>query len=234
MVWKCNIYKNLAPIRLRRALEKCLSLPRHADILLRFANSPRLRPIFKKKLLVHGVKPQVTAVSWPPTLDAWQSVHNQITTARPASDVVKKIPKMPLTPITHCECTLIAHFHNNFTTEQAPFSYIGLTKLSCKACYAFISAYNKLSERPKFHTKGCHDKWYPGWCMPLFSDIETNERMESDVANEIIDMYRSFAAKQKGLSTSDSTDASTGSSFGKEKLSSRPVNKRVQIFPRTP
>jgi hypothetical protein len=124
--------------------------------------------------------------------------------------VIKNVPKMPKRQITHCECALIAYFHNTSFDGQVPFSYIGVSKLSCKACYIFILAYNKLGDLPKYYTRGSQDKWYPGWHMPTFLDAGTNDRMRSDVAEGMICTYCDFTEKQKGLSASDSTDTSMG------------------------
>jgi nucleic acid/nucleotide deaminase of polymorphic system toxin len=69
------------------------------------------------------------------------------------------------------------------------FSYIGVSKLSCKPCYHWISAYNEERNCPKYHTKGCCDKWYPGWKRPLLNGIQQqfDETFSKMVAQDFCD-----------------------------------------------
>ena len=67
----------------------------------------------------------------------------------------------------HCECALITHYQNSLNSRSlvAPLEYIGVSKLSCKACVLFFEASKKVSSS-RFSTRGSHQKWYFPWAMP--------------------------------------------------------------------
>jgi hypothetical protein len=77
----------------------------------------------------------------------------------------------------HCEYVLISFLHRQRTTTLA-VSYIGVSKLSCKPCHLWISAYNKHAGAGHYYTKGTHDKWYAGWKRPSLDDDTAQERVD--------------------------------------------------------
>lgn len=79
----------------------------------------------------------------------------------------------------HCECCLIDHFTQEPPgTNPTMVPYIGVSKLSCAACYAWTRASNEVNIA-QYHTRGCHHRWYPSWAMPLQpakSDLDKTKR----------------------------------------------------------
>ena len=83
---------------------------------------------------------------------------------------VPGLKKKPLTSIlVHCECRLICHYIQEIREgKERPYSYVGVSKLSCRACYLFISSVNQVMDC-NWLTKGCHHKFYYPWKFPNLS-----------------------------------------------------------------
>lgn len=77
--------------------------------------------------------------------------------------------------VENCECLLVNYLlrHNS----SPPLSYIGVSKLSCKACFLWLQAVVEVTDL-KFNTRGCHDKWYPGWLTPALSHSRFKDRID--------------------------------------------------------
>ena len=72
----------------------------------------------------------------------------------------------------HCEGLLLRYHLLN--PEIPPFNYFTVSKLCCYPCYALFHAHNE-SVGPgehKYFTKGCNNKIYPFWPLPLFGDLK--------------------------------------------------------------
>ena len=76
--------------------------------------------------------------------------------------------------VEHCECLLVTYLlcHDS----PIPISYIGVSKLSCKACFLWLQAVGEVTDL-KFNTRGCHNKWYPGWSTPALSHSRFKDRI---------------------------------------------------------
>lgn len=76
--------------------------------------------------------------------------------------------------IEDCEYLLVTYLlrHNS----PIPVSYIGVSKLSCKACFLWLQAVGEVTGLT-FHTKGCHDNWYPRWSTPALSHSRFKDRI---------------------------------------------------------
>lgn len=104
----------------------------------------------------------------------------------------------PADGVVHCECSLVAYLegirktirdeHGEKTKEQMrqnepePFNYLGVSKLSCGACHAWLMAFNSTTENDLiYHTAGTHSMWYPLWAMPpsLLTDELGNKMAET-------------------------------------------------------
>ena len=86
----------------------------------------------------------------------------------------------------HCECALIRRLMTEDGSNWdnvSPFSYIGVSKLSCSACYLWIEAFNGQSGR-KFYTRGSHGKWYWPWVMP-----ESGEDLKQRLVKKVSKLY---------------------------------------------
>lgn len=106
--------------------------------------------------------------------------------------------------VVHCECTLIAHFET-IHSGPPPFSYIGVSKLSCRGCHAWIQAFNAAGGR-QYHTQGTHGKWDFPWAMPAMGAATMSQ---SHVASVLREKYLKFwMSEGKLYSARDSSDAS--------------------------
>ena len=84
--------------------------------------------------------------------------------------------KCGLAAIIHCECAMVAYLHK-YAAFQA-FSYIGVSKLSYKACHYWMEAFNSAMST-KFRTRGSHDKWYGGWASPGLGESANQRKVDA-------------------------------------------------------
>lgn len=70
----------------------------------------------------------------------------------------------------HCECALVVHLQD---AKPAAFNYIGVSKLSCGACYSWLVAYNIAYPGNQYFTGGTHGKWYNPWVVPPSLPLKT-------------------------------------------------------------
>jgi hypothetical protein len=129
-------------------------------------------------------------------------------------------------PAVHCECALVSYIHRHRDASYPVFSYIGVSKLSCKPCQLWLSAYN-LHSNTRYCTKGSHDKWYLGWKTPLLdanTQAKVDEALVRQVEKEYTEKEKAMrAAKKRIRSLSDSSNLSEGDNFhivGAEKKNS--------------
>lgn len=97
--------------------------------------------------------------------------------------VLANTPDPTTTGTVHSECALISNLHEEMLRNPIrPVNYIGVSKLSCAPCYAWIDAYNETAQ-VKFYTQGTHGRWYPGWTMStVLQPDKLLERMMAIVA----------------------------------------------------
>ncbi|KAL0635178.1 hypothetical protein Q9L58_005903 [Maublancomyces gigas] len=167
---------------LGRAIERLTSHHRYLYELISFAHSPRLRLAFELKMTVDPVPvrtPPGTS-QLPTSTEDWRGVledlcvhHDHILRPEQAVPILESLmrycPKTPTPRRVHCECTLVAHYDHLRSTDGyvPPFSYIGVSKPSCKPCSLWLAAFNARGNGyPKFYTRGTHGKWYYPWTAP--------------------------------------------------------------------
>lgn len=205
---------------LRRALEKLTSHHRHFMQLISSAASPRLNRIFTLAGTIEAVPDSfddITRFTLPHGVSAWRDVVAEICVDNPElledDTAITRVSEMldtklsgdHQTPCVHCECALAAHYetHRGATTTP-PFSYIGVSKLSCMPCHLWLRALSAATRR-NYYTRGTHGKWYRGWRMPGRwgdADMAELEQMMRGVLVERLVVTRGVR------SGSDSTDAS--------------------------
>lgn len=184
------------------------------------ASSPRLNRIFTLAGTVAAVPDcfdDITRFSLPDGQSAWREVLAEICVDNAellADDAVMNRVSETLdttlsgadqTPCVHCECALAAHYerHRGATTTP-PFSYIGVSKLSCMPCHLWLHALATSTGR-HYYTRGTHGKWYRGWRTPgpwVGGDTAYLEQLMRGVLVERLMVTRGVR------SGSDSTDAS--------------------------
>ena len=112
----------------------------------------------------------------------------------------------------HCEALLLRYHLLN--PEIPPFNYFAVSELCCYPCYALFHAYNELTGpgEHKYFTKGCHNKIYPSWPLPQFSDLKDSQ-IRSQLAQEhfVPELRVLLKNRQSIRASSDSTDASESS-----------------------
>lgn len=134
-----------------------------------------------------------------------------------ASEIQKVTSKLGLTAqratylgTVHCECTLIANLGGPGMKKNWPVRYIGVSKLSCSACYSWIQAYNNQHQhQQRFFTAGTHGKWYAQWTIPAASAYRT-EGMFTEMIAVVGGAYRTYLTNEaafRDIMVADSTDA---------------------------
>ncbi|RPA93210.1 hypothetical protein L873DRAFT_1816292 [Choiromyces venosus 120613-1] len=201
------------PFQLRRALEKLTSLPCHIETLFRFAHSPRLRPALQYRLFTSAVPGMTHTVKLPASPEEWKSFlevacHKRYDFQKThAVELAERFGSSKWVCPVHCECGLIQYLRTRQGNEWdhiPPFSYIGVSKLSCSACRIWIEALNEQSGR-KFYTRGSHGKWYWPWGIP-----GADGPLMGVMARKVLDEYLTYLASRKLLrSGSESSGASS-------------------------
>jgi hypothetical protein len=145
-------------------------------------------------------RPRPKELKWPSDENEWRDLLSTIYTdsnfdrqskfnIKPmeATMCTKVIKKEPQT--VHCECLLLAHLHE--FQIPSPFTYLAVSKLSCKPCFYFLQAYNSITGN-NFQTRGSHDKWCSGWARPCLTDeqlqVKVDEKFVSLIEEELCEM----------------------------------------------
>lgn len=183
------------PFPLRRHIEKLTSNHRYFRALIAFAHSPRLRSAFTRKRFVERVSLDditpdgeielpTTAKSWANLLDDLCDGYQFAIQSEKAQPIIQYLTDHHHTDAVphkvHSECALVAHYDHQRTskTNYTPaFAYLGVSKLSCKPCHLWLSAYNERPGVPKFYTRGSHGSWYFPWSPPTIAGW--NPRLET-------------------------------------------------------
>ena len=80
----------------------------------------------------------------------------------------------------------VCHLRTPSPVRHLRMPIILTSKLSCNACPRFIEASNKCSNW-KFHTRGCHGKWYFPWGFPP-SDQQVSSAFEESMSRYIVEV----------------------------------------------
>ena len=192
----------------------------YIDCLARYAYLPRLRRHFyNKEFTVETVYQPCVTVVMPKAQDWERVVADALKFPNLLANLNSKLicffetlKSKPgylgtLQAPVHCECALITHYQNSLNSRSlvAPLGYIGVSKLSCKACVLFFEASNKVGSS-RFCTRGSHQKWYFPWAMP---------NCEPEIGNEFalyLTNYLNHALEHEGIAKRRYSDNSTGSS----------------------
>lgn len=149
---------NLVPVPLFRAIEKLTSHHRHILLLFAYATSVDgrndldsylkilVRPMEKTPPIV--VVPNIPGVesALRPFMPKGMNLDTEVDLIKSSMQtqlgiVLDEDNPTSFEGIVHCECALIAKF-NEAPHPPGPMTYIGVSKLSCAACYAWIQAFN--------------------------------------------------------------------------------------------
>jgi hypothetical protein len=161
------------PFPLVRYLSKVTAIHSHCDVLLKHAHSPRLRRHLHNTFRVSSIQLESINISMP---QSWGPVIKNaldrqgfipIRRSTQMQKIFRELRDLP-NPVqapVHCECALIHHFQRLPETETPALNYLGVSRLSCKACALFIKAFDNHG-RCEFYTRGSHHKWTFPWALP--------------------------------------------------------------------
>lgn len=118
---------------------------------------------------VHNVSPLASIIG-----AMYESIKPAVATQLIESEVVKLRASLSQnnqgknTGVVHCECGLVAYLYQQSALKlTTQFNYIGVSKLSCGACHAWLLAFNATrGQEMTYHTGGTHGKWYTNWAIP--------------------------------------------------------------------
>ncbi|KAG0644551.1 hypothetical protein HOY80DRAFT_1133014 [Tuber brumale] len=209
------------PFRLRRALEKLTSLPCHIETLFGFAHSPRLRPVLRYRLFTSALPKKTHAMELPASPGEWKSFLEVACHKRydfhemHAVELAERFGSSKWVCPVHCECGLIQYLRTrqgNQWDHVPPFSYIGVSKLSCSACRIWMEALNERTGQ-KFYTRSSHGKWYWPWGIP-----RAEGPLVGVMARKVLDEYLAYLVSRK-LLRSGSESSGTSSAVAEHGLS---------------
>ncbi|KAF8470763.1 hypothetical protein BDZ91DRAFT_791725 [Kalaharituber pfeilii] len=143
---------------LERYIRKLCSCQYAISALVRWAESPRLRPTLKGPLKITLHASQMQEIPrLPSSVADWINLSSDI--MQTASFIEKEGFREGIG----------AKAHQRYNTDSTPpFSYLGVSKLSCAACSLLIQSYN-VARKTNFAVKGTHGKFYYPWGVPAVS-----------------------------------------------------------------
>lgn len=130
-------------------------------------------------------------------------------------------------PIQHCECLLVAYLLRRGSIP--PISHIGVSKLSCKACFLWLQAVREVTGC-KFDTQGCHDKWYHNWSAPALEGSKYKHKIDMNFLGKVeSELYENLKASKiaRPRAHSDSSNSSEG---GMVKMRVENMDKKLADF----
>ncbi|PGH14499.1 hypothetical protein AJ79_02992 [Helicocarpus griseus UAMH5409] len=186
--WTTQLFKVASEptFPLERFLRKMSSIPNAIDTLLKCAHSPRLyrRFLAQQELKVKTLPNQPQQIRLPAS-DQWAETSKQLLANsaanfslndgkeenQPGYSLCRRFSGVEIVhgPV-HCECLLALHLLGENRTGVLSVQYLGVSKLSCLACWGFLKALR--DNGIVFYTKGSHAKAYFPW---KFLDQEVNQ-----------------------------------------------------------
>jgi len=196
----------LEPFPLERYLKKVVAIETHFHVLLGAVDSLHLRQHFNRKIDIVPV-PGVASNTTAPAnfqqllkktfLNDYEDV---LADHRMLFRNLAKCQGIPCTARVHCECALIGYLRSLPPSQSPPLGYLGVSKLSCKACTIYIEACNTTwagARHANFYTRGTHQKWHYPWGFPA-SDNSVADAfcglVEAEITELLIQLPRSDGA----------------------------------------
>lgn len=214
-LWVRGVY---GEFDVRRWLLKLTSIAKDIGVLLSVACSPRCRILFKSADFVitplSEQKPFPWHIPLPRSQADWFKVVEialqrrnahleyddekwivQDAVDRDVNNLCTLVQEGKLSNATtvHCECRVMSRIVEelNLPLPRA-YSYIGVSKLSCCACWEFMQAVNEIYGTT-FATKGCHNKWYYPWrCPRMEREAEVRRLVHDNGAVKFSKTYYGF------------------------------------------
>ncbi|KAK2756133.1 hypothetical protein FQN54_005541 [Arachnomyces sp. PD_36] len=214
-------------------LRKIAGIMNDVDVLLKAAYSRKCRHLFSLKLIVDPL-PSISskAQSVPQTQKDWETVLENALAYWEEQQFEHEPKLMNMTAIEkdtafiaqqtisnnlvlHAEVKLllaIARSQTDMPHLAKAYSYLGVSKLSCRGCHAFIQAYNRAHPESRYITRGSHGKSYWPWKFPDPSNFsksdETAEYTYRILAQRWVNTYEGYQPEKVQLIQPDFTAGS--------------------------
>ncbi|PGH03868.1 hypothetical protein GX51_03856 [Blastomyces parvus] len=187
--WTAGIFRSsssMLDFPLERFLKKMASTSNSTDTLLKYAYSPRLYKRYLSRAEIR-ILPSVNTprkISLPDP-HRWREISRKILASNgeasllddlseaesPGSTLRKRFEgKQSITCAVHCECLLALHLVCGNQSGAQAIPYIGVSKLSCLACWEFLKSLR--SAGYVFYTRGSHAQACFPWKYP---DLEIEQ-----------------------------------------------------------
>ena len=136
------------------------------------------------------------------------------------SEIIGRLPS-DRDIVIHCEVRILLHIFNteneneneNSGTSKA-YTYIGVSKLSCRGCQAFFESVNRV-HKTRFVTKGSHSKAYGHWEFP--ESIPNNDMVlfytYRLIAQRWVGFYDGYEVGHDPLAPDSDAQSGTSGSF---------------------
>ena len=95
----------------------------------------------------------------------------------------------------HCECALVSSLESSGLPPV--FSYVGVSKLSCKQCHNWLKSYNSVTGK-RFRTRGLHDRFFPGWARPALEHDDTQANVDALLRRSSARNFATRASQELG------------------------------------
>lgn len=236
------------PFPLFRFLSKVISVIKDIKVLMKAANSPRLRVLFNRNFQIIDLKgsgnepfdlPNSPA-GWNQLVENTLQWRNMIAKTKgevklelDEINVQQHIVKMCEAPPrktnhVHCELKIVGHILQS--SEEGFLNYIGVSKLCCRGCSQCIQAVNNILLKG-FKTKGTHQKFYYPWRFPNLPQANTvAEQMRNSISFVFGQTYKGFCPEtQPYLSDSEATTSSS-TQGGSDSEDDHPLNNAYGLL----
>lgn len=210
-------------------LRKIVGIMNDIDVLLRAATSSKCQHLFSLVFKTQVCPSQSSrAPSVPQTQKDWETVLEKALShwEKQAIEYEPKVMNMSIIErdtaymaqnvisrdlVLHCEINLllaIAKAEVDRPHLAKAYSYIGVSKLSCRGCHVFFQAYNR-AHNSRFITRGSHGKSYWPWKFPqnFAKSQETAMYMYRSLVQRWVNSYNGYQPEMTRLEP-DSTAGS--------------------------
>jgi len=221
-------------------LRKIESFANDIKVLLKAANSPQCQHLFTFEFNVRALPIEKSqAARLPRTSKQWETVlENALLFRNLAKDdmegnyliniervkedtayMAKEAVSQNL--VVHCEVKLLTHIFETepkITGTSKTYTYIGVSKLSCRGCQAFFKSFNAV-HGTNFTTKGSHSKSYWPWQFPPQPFAERNEVLfftYLSIAKRWVESYNGYKAKRDPFAPDSEPQSGSGLSDGSD------------------
>ena len=218
-------------------LRKVVSFVNDIEVLAKVANSPQCQRLFTFTFKVTPLRgPVAKAISVPQTPKEWETVFEKallirnecnhgeeedylIDVERIEEDTAYMAQKAIQQDIViHCEVRILLHIceiENENPNIPKAYTYIGVSKLSCRGCRAFFISFNRV-HKTGFVTKGSHNKSYWPWQFPpSFPNSDSVlSRTYRFIAKRWVDFYDGYVEGQVLWAQDSAAQTSTSGSHG--------------------